>query len=86
MREERKYKEEMDMNAGKMPQMPMTPEMPMMPQMPMMSQMPMMCCPFLMNMQCPMMQSQDMCGMNQMMGNPYMHNPCMHNSPSSMQY
>ncbi len=86
MKEEIKIKEEkgtgmdmnMDMGPGMygMPQMPAA-QMPF-PQMP--SMQPMMCCPFLMNMQCPMMYSQGMQGTNPMMGtymNPYMYNPMM---------
>ncbi len=41
-------------------------QMPMMNQMPNMVQMPMMCCPYLMNMQCPMTYGQNVMGMNMM--------------------
>lgn len=38
----------------------------MMNPMPVMNQMPMMCCPYLMNMQCPMLYGQDVMGMDMM--------------------
>ncbi len=47
-----------------MGQMPMMNQMPMMGQMPMMNQLPIMCCPYLMNMQCPMTNGQNVMGMN----------------------
>jgi hypothetical protein len=60
-----------------MPYMPQTQQMPYMPQMP---QTQMTCCPYLVNMQCPVMNNQNL-GMNaanQMMpGNQYMGSPMM---------
>lgn len=50
-----------------------------MPQMYQMPQMPMMCCPYLMNVQCPMMYGQSMAGPGNMMADPYAANPYMHN-------
>lgn len=61
-----------------MSQMPNMVQMPMMSQMTSMGQMPMMCCPYLMNMQCPMTFGQNVMGMN-MLNN--MMNPAV--SPAS---
>ncbi|MGI6776639.1 MAG: hypothetical protein ACOX7R_01000 [Acetivibrionales bacterium] len=87
MKDEKKYKEEMDKHMSHAPQMagasdmpqaqhesalPQMYQMPQVQQMPYaagMPQMPIMCCPYLMNMQCPMMQ------------NPYSANPYMGNYP-----
>ena len=58
----------MPMQSNPMGVMPsMMNQMPVMPSM--MNQMPMMCCPYLMNMQCPMTYGQNVMGMN-MMNNP----------------
>lgn len=102
MKDEKKTKDEVEMGAemnagmgympqmGQMPQMQQMGQMPQMPQMPQMGQMgqmPMMCCPFVMNMQCPMMYNQGVAGtsMNPMMpGNPYMTSPMMSNNPYQM--
>lgn len=86
--EERKYKKEMDEHMTQAPQMPQIQQVPQMveiphmyqmPQMPQMiqaPQMPAMCCPFLMNMQCPMTQMPGTCGTGQTyMPNPYMYRP-----------
>ena len=47
-----------------MNQIPNMGQMPMMSQMPNMGQMPIMCCPYLMNMQCPMTYGSNTMGMN----------------------
>lgn len=81
--EERKYKEEMDTHMAQAPQMPQmqqvpqmveAPHMYQMPQMIQVPQMPAMCCPYLMNMQCPMIQMSGTCAT----GQPYMMNPYMY--------
>ncbi|MCX7708873.1 MAG: hypothetical protein N2484_03390 [Clostridia bacterium] len=61
--------------TGMAPQMGMMPQMGTMPQM--MPQAPMMCCPYIMNMQCPMMYGQGTMDMNYNMANPYMSSPYM---------
>jgi hypothetical protein len=62
--------------APHMYQMPPMPQMAPMPQMIQAPQMPAMCCPYLMNMQCPMIQMPGTCGTGQTyMPNPYMYGP-----------
>jgi len=81
---------DMDGKMQYMSQMPYMPHMPYMAHMPYMIQTPMMCCPYLMNMQCPMLYSRGMMGMNhtmnQYMANPYMYTPNTCNPSAGMQY
>lgn len=63
--------------APQAPQMLQAPQLPQMVQEPFMHQMPqvpLMCCPYIMNMQCPMLPGQSMYGM----GQPNMMNPGMY--------